>query len=326
LSAVRGAANVFDRIRERCAEVMRRARFVRIDPVRIDALARELAADPPPVPRLDPRHHHFGAPESTLAFLLTLDSINFGSGWFPELRKRPGLSGYFTIATALKERFDDRGSWTAAELCELDAGDLARVLGQDLEAKDVAELMTLFARALRDLGGFLMERYEGRFEGPIEEAAHSAARLVEALRAMPFFRDVSAYDELEVPFYKRAQIVCADLELALGGCGRVRFDDLDRLTIFADNLVPHVLRCEGVLVYDAELGRRIDAEQRIAAGSAEEVEIRAGAVHAVEELVRAAARHGAKSTARELDYVLWNRGQRPELKARPRHRTRSVYY
>ena len=28
------------------------------------------------------------------------------------------------------------------------------------------------------------------------------------------------------------------------------FDDLDRLTIFADNLVPHVLRCDGVLVYE----------------------------------------------------------------------------
>lgn len=327
MSAVRGGAtNVFDRIRERCAEVMRRARFVRIDPVRIDVLARELAAEPPPTPTLDPRHHHFGTPESTLAFLLTLDSINFGSGYFPELRKRPGLSGYFTIATSLKERFDNQGSWTAPELCELDAGDLARVLGQDLDAKDVAELMTLFVRALRDLGGLLIERYAGRFEGPIEEAAHSAARLVGALRAMPFFRDVSAYDELEVPFYKRAQIVCADLELALGGCGRVRFDDLDQLTIFADNLIPHVLRCEGVLLYDPELGRRIDAEQRIAAGSPEEVEIRAGAVHAVEELVRAAARCGAKSTARELDYVLWNRGQRPELKARPRHRTRSVYY
>jgi hypothetical protein len=161
LSAVRGAVDVFDGIRERCAEVMRRARFVRIDPVRIDALASELAAQPPPAPTLDPRHHHFGPPESTLAFLLTLDSINFGSGWFPVLRKRPGLSGYFTIATALKERFDNLGSWSAAELCELDAGDLARVLGQDLDAKDVAELMTLFARALRDLGGFLIERYEG---------------------------------------------------------------------------------------------------------------------------------------------------------------------
>jgi hypothetical protein len=27
-----------------------------------------------------------------------------------------------------------------------------------------------------------------------------------------------------------------------------------------------------------------------------------------------------------LDYVLWNRGQRPEIKAIPRHRARSIYY
>ena len=39
-------------------------------------------------------------------------------------------------------------------------------------------------------------------------------------------------------FYKRAQIVASDLALA----GVAEFDDLDRLTIFADNLVPHVLR------------------------------------------------------------------------------------
>ncbi len=38
-------------------------------------------------------------------------------------------------------------------------------------------------------------------------------------------------------FYKRAQIVASDLALA----GVARFADLDRLTIFADNLVPHVL-------------------------------------------------------------------------------------
>ena len=40
-------------------------------------------------------------------------------------------------------------------------------------------------------------------------------------------------------------------DLALAGI--VRFRDLDRLTIFADNLVPHVLRCDGVLVYDPRL-------------------------------------------------------------------------
>jgi hypothetical protein len=28
----------------------------------------------------------------------------------------------------------------------------------------------------------------------------------------------------------------------------------------------------------------------------------------------------------QLDYVLWNRGQAAQYKARPRHRTRTVFY
>jgi len=32
-------------------------------------------------------------------------------------------------------------------------------------------------------------------------------------------------------------------------------------------------------------------------------------------------------TARDLDLILWNRGQCPEIKkAAPRHRTRSIFY
>ncbi len=44
---------------------------------------------------------------------------------------------------------------------------------------------------------------------------------------MPFFDDVG--------FYKRAQITASDLVHA----GLARFTDIDALTIFADNLVPH---------------------------------------------------------------------------------------
>ena len=58
---------------------------------------------------------------------------------------------------------------------------------------------------------------------------------------MPFFDDRG--------FYKRAQIAANDLHLA----GVVDFPDIDRLTIFADNLVPHVLRLDGVLRYSDEL-------------------------------------------------------------------------
>jgi hypothetical protein len=31
-------------------------------------------------------------------------------------------------------------------------------------------------------------------------------------------------------------------------------------------------------------------------------------------------------TERDIDNALWYRGQRPEYKARPRHRCRTVYY
>lgn len=321
--------DVFERIRAACAEVAARARFVRIDEARLAARADALLRDPPPPPTWDARYHHVGSPESTLAFVVTWNAVNFGSGWFPVLRKRAGLSGSLTIVSALKDRFDARGAWSAAELADLRAETLAPVLGQDLAQPEVAELVGLFAQALRDLGGLLRERYDGRFEALVGAAGGSAARLVDVLAAMPFYRDVARFDGtdgLEVPLYKRAQITAADLALAFDGRGPGAFADLDRLTIFADNLVPHVLRCEGVLVYEESLAGRIAREELLAPGSREEVEIRACGLHAVERLVALVRARGGAATARHLDYVLWNRGQSPAIKATPRHRARSVYY
>ena len=163
------------------------------------------------------------------------------------------------------------------------------------------------AEALNQLGAWLGERTAAQAVGA---AGHSAERLAEQLAAgLPFFDDRG--------FYKRAQIASHDLALA----GVAEFDDLDRLTIFADNLVPHVLRVDGVLRYDPELAATIDAGEPLEAGAPEEVEIRACAVHAGELL---AARLGV--APRTLDGWLWNRGQAPRYKARPRHRARTVFY
>ena len=98
------------------------------------------------------------------------------------------------------------------------------------------------------------------------------------------------------------------------------FGDLDRLTIFADNLVPHVLRVDGVLRYEDSLARRIDAGELLEPGR-EEREIRACALHACELIAAELA-----VAPRVLDMWLWNRGQEPGYKARPRHRTRTVFY
>jgi Potential Queuosine, Q, salvage protein family len=283
---------LLDEARRACADIAASARHVRID---LDAAA---AIEAGPEPTLDPERHYLeGSREDVIAYLLGLDTINFGSGWFPTLRKRPGCSGYYTIAWALADRFREHGPWSPPELSALDAPTVAATLGQDPDH----ELMGLYARALRDLGRFLEQ------SDPITEG--SAELLAEQLAgAMPMFDDAG--------FWKRAQITANDLTLA----GVADFDDIDRLTIFADNLVPHVLRMDGVLVYDERLAAHIDSGELLPPGS-EEREIRACALHACESI---AAELGIPP--RTLDVMLWNRGQEPRYKARPRHRTRTVYY
>ena len=167
--------------------------------------------------------------------------------------------------------------------------------------------MALYARALNDLGGFL----EGRTAlEAVAAAGGSAERLAEiAVNEMPLFDDPG--------FYKRAQILPSDLALA----GVAAFDDLDSLTAFADNVVPHVLRLDGVLRYEPALAARIDAGEPLESGAREEREIRACAVSACELI---AAEIG--EPPRVVDGRLWNRGQAPRYKAVPRHRTRTVHY
>jgi hypothetical protein len=286
-----------DDVRERSAQIAAHAGSVQID---LDALE---ALDPGPAPDLDPRRHYVEGPaDDVAAYLLVLDAINFGSGWFPTLRKRLGCSGYFTVAWALADRWRAGAGWTNADLRAMRSEEVADTLGQ---ARD-HELMALYAQALRELGAFLGARHALDL---VADARGSAARLAATLAGgMALWHDAG--------FYKRAQIAGSDLALA----GVARFDDLDALTIFADNLVPHVLRCEGVLVYDERLAAHIDAGRLLRPGP-QEREIRACAVHACAQIAR---RSGMSE--RDVDNALWHRGQRPEYKARPRHRCRSVYY
>jgi hypothetical protein len=288
-----------DQIRERAAWVAGRARHVRIDESAIADYARELPAVSPPAPDLE------GADdEQRAAFSLQLNAINFGSGWFPTLVKPPGLSGFRTVEKGLREH----GPWALEDLPRVTAAEIAAALGQDPEHP----LMALFARSLRELG----ERIGGSFaafarSGGLEDLATE-------LSTWPTWYDVSPYDGVAIPLFKRAQIAAADLALQGLADGR----DLHRLTLFADNLVPHVLRLDGVLHFDDALVARIEAEELIEHDSPEEVEIRAVALHAVELLVAA---HG-RTTAAAVDNALWNRGAGARYKARPRHRSRTTAY
>lgn len=256
--------------------------------------------------------------------MVVLDAVNFGSGYFPHLRRRDGRSGYFHVARALTERWEER-PLDAAEMSSMSPEACAAIFGQP-RVGPAFELMTLFASALTALGAHLLERYEGSPAELIAESGGSAERLAGLLAAIPFYDDVHGWHGRPVPLYKRAQITPSDLSLALGARGLGEFGDLDRLTIFADNLVPHVLRVDGVLELDPILLERIEREELLISGSVEEVELRACAVHAAELVLAELRAAGRPLRALDLDNLLWNRGQGPEYKARPRPRCRCVYY
>jgi len=290
-----------DDVRQHCAAVVAEARHVSVDEEALGAYDLDGPA-PEPDPLDAERHFLEGTPDEIAAYMLMLDAINFGSGWFPLLVKRPFCSGYYTVSWALADHVRAHGIPTNAELRTMSTEQIAAALGQD----PALELMSLYAQALRELGRFLGKRSPAQI---VEGARGSAERLAATLAGgMTMFADAG--------FFKRAQIAASDLALA----GVAEFSDLDRLTIFADNLVPHVLRCDGVLRYDDELATHIDGGGLLPMDRREH-EIRAGAVHACELL---AQRLGI--APRALDTWLWNRGQGEAYKARPRHRTRTVYY
>jgi hypothetical protein len=297
--------SLVDEIRTACARVASRARSVRVVAEAIEPYARALPARGPSAPDL-----RGGELETRAAFSITLNAINFGSGWFPTLRKPPGLSGFRTVEAGLRAH----GPWPAAELAHMEPGRIAAALGQDREH----ELMGLFAGALRELGERVRDEHGGSFLALARSGAGSAVALAERLAGWPTWKDVSSHDGEPVPFFKRAQIAAADLHLT----GVAPADDVHRLTLFADNLVPHVLRLDGVLELDRGLVARIERGELLEHGSPEEVEIRACALHAVELLVAA---HGA-TTATDVDNVLWNRGADARYKAVPRHRARCTAY
>jgi hypothetical protein len=291
-----------EEVRAACAQVVERARLVRIDDERLAALARNLvdADEPDPI-------------DVDVDFAVTFNAVNFGSGWHPYMSKMRGKSGNVTLSTRLRQRFDADGPFTAQQLARMTADDCARVFGQHLHPP-VDELMGLFAQSWNDLGRFLLDRFDGSLRSLVDAARGSAVALVELLQEMPMYRDVSSYEAVTVPFLKRAQITASDI----GG-----FFDVDRLTLFADNLIPHVLRVEEVLRLAPALADAIDRAELLEAGGQAEVELRAAAVEAGE---RMASVVGGALTPREIDNRLWRWGQDPRFKAAPRPRARTWFY
>ncbi len=189
-----------------------------------------------------------------------------------------------------------------------------------------SELQLLDQRAgiLREVGRTLVERWDGRFAN-VYASAGSCAEFLEVLtREFPRFDDTAEYGGATVRFWKLAQLSVWILEATLpGGAG---FADLDRLTAFADYIVPAALRVLGITRYSDELEEAIRAGRLVEAGSPWEVEIRAHTIWACEELTRLVNEHRPpelRVIVPQVDARLWVPFHRTHY---PHHLTRTISY
>ncbi len=318
--------NVFGLIRSTCAQVAESASYVQINKDFLADYVHLLPLSSVKSLQMDEENHFCGDTERTVNFFLVLDAINFGSGYFPFLKKVAGKTGYFTVASLLKEEFERQKFFSCTFLQTVSELDCIRIFKQDPENQNILPLMGEFAKAMRELGELVQKNFSGKFLKLLQSADNQAAKLVDILIQMPFYQDVATLGDFKVYFYKRAQITVSDLNIALQNKGPGYFSDLHELTIFADNLVPHVLWLDGLLNYSDELSHAIQQGQRIEPNSTPEVELRACAVHAVELMIAAAARQGISLTAQQFDFLLWNRGQAAKYRKISPHITLSHFY
>ncbi len=316
------APDILDDIRAGFAFVKDRAAEVRVREDLLATCAQKLPARHPATV-FDQQHHFIGDDEQTAAYVLTLDAVNFGSGFVPALEAESWAAEdgfYFTIAARLKRAFMSR-PLTAHDLAAADETAVAEIFRLP-GGPAGRQMAALFAQGWQDLGRMIAARHQGSFMQCVRAAQGKAARLVDTLVALPQFRDIHDFEGRAVPLLKRAQSTAADLHDAFRHKGVTLFHDIDRLTVLADNDVPHILRMEGVLEYAPALAEAVDAGEEILSGSRREIEIRACAGYAAEKL---AALKGIAPIA--LDRILWHRAQEdPRCREKPAHRSASTFY
>ncbi|XP_020083423.1 UPF0553 protein-like isoform X1 [Ananas comosus] len=305
-----------EEVRTTTAWVATRAAHVKVDSLEIEKVVDGIQGAIPKVEWNFEGIHYFDNGPLTVQYLLVLDALNFC--FWPD----KDLS-YDHLALGLKDALENDKSALDADRLQNYTGPQLRELLKWPRRLPIEEERV---RLLHEVGLELERSFGGQAVNLVRSCGNSAESLVALIaRHFPGFRDHSLYKGHQIFLYKRAQIFVADLWGAFKGRGYGDFYDIKSVTIFADYIVPAVLRQLGILKYSSALSSSIDSNKEIVAGSEEEAELRACSIYAVEKMRELIKRKfGKQVLSIEIDLWLWSCGvQNASL---PHHRTLSIYY
>jgi hypothetical protein len=342
--AEQSGSRAMEKVRASAALVAEHARSVRIDEAGLAAFAPSLRDSVPP--REAAQFPLQFSERSRVNFEVVRALLEFGSGFRLVLKQSTGRGAHETMTAGLFSLFITHGDISAATLVGQSLFDVSTLFSIPLSVEEavpgvlagvatqlvdspVKALAVFIHRVLGDCGRIL----QGRncidfFDLLVKELRPSAAepidanRLIEMIASLfPAFNDVAEYHGQSVQIFKKAQLLCANLKQAFDS-GSLSFgvSGVECVTVFADNVLPCVLRAKGVLVFAPELAARVDAGKVLPAGD-EEVELRLVAVEACERLLKASG-----ISTRRLDLYLWELGKEAPFRELNRHYTQNTIF
>lgn len=111
---------------------------------------------------------------------------------------------------------------------------------------------------LHEVGKMLIEKYNGTFMTCVKLANKSASKLLSIIvKDFPCFRDEVVYKGKFLSLYKRAQILIGDLWSFFDSKSWGEFEDIDKVTMYADYRIPQVLVYFGAISYSEKLMRKL---------------------------------------------------------------------
>jgi hypothetical protein len=301
----------------------------------------------------------FDSKSQEINFISLLQLLNFGSGYRKELHEITGRGAYDTMCFGLMNAhisginmdtlfMKEVDVQTIASLFQLPLLEHNRSAISDTSVVSARSNLRYLAEQIRDVlidTGLILERHGYNDMSDLvfhlcqEEEPASAANLVKSLAELiPAFSDITtSLRGKRIFILKKAQLLAAELYRRFHTEDvRFNFEDIDDLTIFADNVVPAVLRELGILIYDESLASRVDQEGLLRKDERLDLQLRAASISACEQILqtmrdslipRVDATRSRIPRAMDLDFYLWTMGKQPSYRSIKRHRTQdTVFY
>jgi hypothetical protein len=217
----------------------------------------------------------------------------------------------------------------------LDGGYLARVTRSELnkvfEGNIEMPMLDEKLEVLHQAGKVLEQKYNGRYHHFVKACSpklyDNGNGLIDRLvTEFPRFNDVSMLDGHEIKFYKLAQLGVWMMYSSLHRDGKFRLDDPQKMTAFADYIVPVALRLHGITSYSERLEKAIDTHQLIPRDFRWEIEIRAHCIYAtalLTEEINKLRPPDAQVIIPQIDARFWTHFHTTTW---PHHLTRTIMY